>query len=89
MEFLVVQLPRGRTAVVQLDPATGSVTTNHTGLRCTLFRKGVRDFEGYKRFPADGRKFLSAVYDYLFLLNYSVRWKHSGIGPNSVSRSAE
>jgi hypothetical protein len=29
------------------------------------------------------------VYDHLFLRNYSVRWKHSGFGPNSVSRSAE
>lgn len=89
MEFLIVQLPRGKTAVVQFNPATGTVTTNHAGLIGTLFRKGVTDFQGYKRFPADGRKFLSAVYDRLFLLNYSVRWKHSGIGPHSVSRSAD
>ena len=76
MEILVVGLPRGRTAVVQFDSATGSVTTNHGGLLTTLFQKGVTDFEGRRRFPTDGRAFLSAVYDHLFLRSYSVHWMY-------------
>lgn len=89
MEFLVVQLPRGRTAVVQFNSATGSVTTSHAGLIGTLFRKGVRDFEGSQRFPADGLKFLAAVYDHLFLRNYAVHWMRAGMQPGSISRRVE
>ena len=89
MEFLVVQLPRGRTAVVQFNPTTGSVTTSHAGLIGTLFRKGVTDFEGCKRFPADGIKFLAAVYDHLFLRNYAVHWMRAGVQSGSISRKAE
>lgn len=89
MEFLIVQLPRGRTAVVQFNPATGAVTTSHAGLIGTLFRKGVTDFEGSRRFPADGLKFLSAVYDYLFLRNYAVHWTRAGMQPGSISRRVE
>ena len=89
MEILIVGLPRGRTAVIQFDPATGSVTTNHTGVMGTLFRKGVTDFEGYRRFPSDGLKFLSAVYDHLFLRNYAVHWMHAGMKPGSISRRVE
>lgn len=89
MEYLVVQLPRGRTAVVQFNPATGAVTTDHPGLMATLFRKGVTDFEGRQRFPSDGRKFLTAVYDHLFLRHYAVHWMRDGSRPGSVSRRAE
>ena len=89
MDFLVVQLPRGRTAVVQFNPTTGSVTTSHAGLIGTLFRKGVTDFEGCKRFPADGIKFLAAVYDHLFLRNYAVHWMRAGMQSGSISRKAE
>ena len=89
MEFVIVQLPRGRTAVVQFNPVTGSVTTSHAGLIGTLFRKGVTDFDGYHRFPADGRKFLAAVYDHLFLRNYAVHWMRAGMQPGSISRRVE
>lgn len=89
MESLIVQLPRGRTAVVQFNPATGSVTTSHAGLIGTFFRKGVTDFEGSRRFPADGLKFLSAVYDHLFLRNYAVHWMRAGMQPGSISRRVE
>jgi len=89
MDFLVVQLPRGRTAVVQFNPTTGSVTTSHAGLIGTLFRKGVTDFDGYHRFPADGLKFLSAVYDHLFLRNYAVHWMRAGMQPGPISRRVE
>lgn len=89
MDFLIVQLPRGRTAVVQFNPATGSVTTSHAGLIGTLFRKGVVDFEGSRRFPADGSKFLSAVYDHLFLRNYAVHWMRAGMKPGSIPGRVE
>lgn len=89
MEFLIVQLPRGRTAVIQYNSATGTVTTSHAGLIGTLFRKGVRDFQGRKRFPADGIAFLAAVYDHLFLRNYAVHWMRAGSKPGSISRKAE
>ena len=85
----LVQLPRGRTAAVHFNPVTGCVTTSHAGLIGTLFRKGVADFEGYRRFPGDGRKFISAVYDYLFLRNYVVYWKRADIRPGSRSWKAE
>jgi hypothetical protein len=89
MEFLIVQLPRGRTAVVQFNSATGAVTTSHAGLIGTLFRKGVMDFEGSRRFPSDGRTFLAAVYDHLFLRNYAVHWMRAGRKPGSISKRAE
>lgn len=89
MDSLIVQLPRGRTAVVQFNPATGVVTTSHAGLIGTLFRKGVTDFEGYRRVPADGLQFLSALYDHLFLRNYAVHWRRAGRQPGSISRGVE
>ena len=78
MEMLIVQLPRGRTAVVQFDEAAGRATTTHTGLRRTLFENGVKDLDGNVLFPCDGRAFVAAVYDTLFLSGYAVRWLRSG-----------
>lgn len=74
MDMLIVQLPRGRTAVVRFDAATGRVTTDHPGLRATVVRNGVRDVSGQLVFPHAGREFLSALYDALFLSGYRVRW---------------
>ncbi|MEW6246895.1 MAG: hypothetical protein AB1555_09315 [Nitrospirota bacterium] len=74
MDMLIVQLPRGRTAVVRWNAETGRVTTNHPGLRVTAFRNGVRDFSGKLVLPHAGREFLSALYDALFLSGYQVRW---------------
>ncbi len=74
MDMLIVQLPRGRTAVVRWNAETGLVTTNHPGLRVTALRNGVRDFSGELVLPHAGRKFLSALYDALFLSGYRVRW---------------
>lgn len=73
-EMLVVPLPRGRRAVVLFDPATNAVTTNHTGLMATVFQKGVKDLDGCLLLPRDGRAFLSALYDHLFLRGYHVHW---------------
>lgn len=77
MERLIVQLPRGRTAVVQFDPATGRVTTNHAGLHSTLFAQGVKEFGGDWVLPDQGRAFFTAVFDHLFLSGYAVRWLRS------------
>ena len=77
MNMLVVQLPRGRTAVVRCESVTGLITTNYCGLLTTLFQEGVTDFGGGRRFPTDGLAFLSAVFDHLFLHGYSVRWMNS------------
>ncbi len=74
MEMLVLPLPRGRRAVVLFDPATNAVTTNHAGLMATVFQKGVTDLDGYLLVPRDGRAFLSALYDHLFLRGYHVHW---------------
>lgn len=77
MDVLVVQLPRGRTANVWFDPTTHAVATNHAGLMVTLFRAGVKDWEGRRLYPSDGRAFLSTVYDDLFLRGYAVHWLHA------------
>lgn len=74
MEVLVVHLPRGRTAVAHFDPTEGAVVTNHAGLRATAFQKGVQDLDGRLLWPHDGRAFLSALYDHLFLRGYKVHW---------------
>lgn len=79
IELLVVQLPRGRTAIVGFDPAEKRIFTNHDGLFGSLFRRGASDLHGRLLFPSDGRNFLSAVYDFLFLNGYGVRWLHSSI----------
>jgi hypothetical protein len=77
MQLLVVQLPRGRTALVHFDASTGLIQTNHDGLRSTLFQNGVADFNGKTLFPRDGSIFFSAVFDHLFLNGYVVHWLRS------------
>lgn len=72
-DIVVVQLPRGASAMVWMDLATGNVATSHAGLQVTL-RRGVRDWTGHLVFPQDGLIFLSAVYDHFFLSGYSVQW---------------
>lgn len=72
-DIVVVQLPRGASAMVWMDLATGNVATSHAGLQVTL-RRGVRDWTGHLVFPQDGLIFLSAVYDHFFLIGYSVQW---------------
>lgn len=84
MEVLVLPLPRGRTAVVLFDPATNSVTTNHAGLVATVFQKGVKDLDGCLLLPHDGRAFLSALYDHLFLRGYHVRWLKASTASNRI-----
>jgi len=76
IELLVVQLPRGRTAIVGFDPAEKRIFTNHEGSFGSLFRHGASDLDGRLLFPSDGRNFLSAAYDFLFLNGYGVRWLH-------------
>ena len=72
-DIVVVNYPRGVTALVWFDLATGAIATSHAGLRDTL-RRGVRDWEGRLVRPRDGRVFLSAAYDHFFLSGYSVHW---------------
>jgi hypothetical protein len=72
-DIVVVHYPRGVTALVWLDLATGAIATSHAGLRETL-RRGVRDWEGRLVGPHDGQAFLSAVYDHFFRSGYSVQW---------------
>lgn len=72
-DIVVVQYPRGTTALVWFDQATGAIATSHAGLRSVL-RRGARDWEGRLVYPHDGRIFLSAVYDHFFLSGYSVHW---------------
>ncbi|HEU4685049.1 MAG TPA: hypothetical protein VFS39_11170 [Nitrospira sp.] len=72
-DIVVVQYPRGVTALVWLDLVTGSVTTSHPGLRVTL-RQGVKNWEGRIVRPHDGPMFLAAVYDRFFLSGYPVQW---------------
>lgn len=74
METLIIQLPRGRTAVVRFDPAQGQVTTNHAGVRASFLAHGVRNVDGHLVFPREGRPFLVALFDRLFLSGYSLRW---------------
>ena len=87
IELLTLPLPRGRIAAVFLDRRKGTVTTNHMGLRGTLFDLGVKDFDGRVVFPSDGRTFMIALYDYLVLRGYQVRWIQSvpGTGFKNVT----
>lgn len=73
MDVLVIQYPRGRAALVWFDPVTKHISISHAGLRAIL-QRGVKDWGGRLLFPHDGRAFLAAVYDYLFLNGYRVRW---------------
>lgn len=72
-DILIVQYPRGATALVWSDHATGAVATSHPGLQNVL-RRGVRNWEGHLVCPRDGQIFLSAVYDHFFLSGYPVHW---------------
>ena len=89
MERLIIQLPRGRTAMIEFDPSTEAVRTKHAGLLGTLFKNGVADFQGQMRYPADGTAFLVAVYDHLFLAGYSVRWCRAIGIPSPTARPSE
>lgn len=73
IDIVIVQYPSGTTTLIWFDPASRSIATTHAGLR-TRLRRGVKDWAGQAVFPEDGRAFLSAVYDDLFLNGYSVRW---------------
>lgn len=72
-DIVVVHYPRGVTALVWFDLATGAIATSHAGLQRVL-RRGVRDWEGHLVCPHDGPIFLSAVHDYFFLSGYPVHW---------------
>lgn len=72
-DFVAVQYPRGATALVWFDLATGTVATSHAGLQVTL-RQGVKDWAGHVVHPHEGPVFLSAVYDHFFLNRYPVHW---------------
>jgi|CXWL01.1.fsa_nt_gi hypothetical protein len=71
IDALTVHLPRGYSAIVRYDPVTGSIRTGHAGL-CATMQRGVRDWDGRRIFPRDGRLFLKAFYDYLFVNGYAV-----------------
>jgi hypothetical protein len=73
MEVLMVQYPRGCSALVWFDPMMKRVSTDHAGLRAML-QRGVKDWGGHLLFPRDGHAFLAALYDYLFLNGYRVHW---------------
>jgi hypothetical protein len=73
IDVLMVQYPRGCSALVWFNPVTKRISTDHAGLRAML-QRGVQDWEGRLLFPRDGRAFLAALYDYLFLNGYGVRW---------------
>jgi hypothetical protein len=72
-DIVVVQYPRGVTALVWFDLATGVIATSHAGLRDTL-RRGIRDWQGHLVHPHDGHLFMCAVYDHFFLSGYPVHW---------------
>jgi hypothetical protein len=72
-DVVVVHCPRGVTALVWFDLATGVIATSHAGLRDTL-RRGLKDWQGYPVHPRDGEVFLAAVYDHFFLGGYTVHW---------------
>jgi len=72
-DIVVVHYPRGVTALVWFDLATGALATSHAGLRDVL-RRGVMGWEGHIVCPHDGQIFLSAVYDHFFLNGYRVHW---------------
>lgn len=88
IELVVIQLPRGRTAIVGFDPVEKRIFTNHEGLFDSLFRYGASDLDGRLLFPPDGRNFLCAVYDVLFLNGYGVRWLRSAGALDSSMRPA-
>jgi len=79
MDVLVVQYPRGRGALVWFDPRTQRISTDQAGLRA-LLQRGVKDWEGRLLFPHNGRAFLAAVHDYLFLNGYRIRWARVLVG---------
>lgn len=72
-DVVAVHCPRGVTALVWFDLATGVISTSHAGLRDTL-RRGIKDWRGRPVRPREGRAFLSAVYDHFFLGGYTVHW---------------
>jgi hypothetical protein len=72
-DIVVVQYPRGATALVWVDLSTGRVMTNHAGLQVTL-RQGVKNWAGQVVRPHDGALLLSAVYDHFSLGGYPVHW---------------
>jgi|CXWL01.1.fsa_nt_gi hypothetical protein len=72
-DIVLVNYPRGVTAIVWFDLETGAIATSHPGLRDTL-RRGCRNWSGRLVFPCDGPPFLSAVYDHFFLSGYTVHW---------------
>ncbi len=88
IDIVVLQLPRGCTAVARLDAVTGLVTTDHGWLGSTL-SKGIKGWDGRLLFPSDGRAFLSALYDYAFLNGYRVRWITSATVSGSRKRRHE
>jgi hypothetical protein len=74
IDVLVVQYPRGCTAIVWFDPVAESITTSHAGL-CATLQRGVQSWEGCLVSPHEGHDFLAAVYDHLFLNGYGVQWR--------------
>jgi hypothetical protein len=72
-DIVAVHYPRGKTALVWFDLATGVIATNHPGLRCVL-RRGLRDWKGCVVNPREGPRFLAAVYDHFFINGCSVQW---------------
>ena len=74
MDWVVVELSSGVKAAVWFDRTSRTVRTDHRGLRETVFRDGVTDYYGRNRYPYDGRSFLVAVFDHLFLRGYPVLW---------------
>lgn len=83
--IVVVQYPRGATALVWLDPASRAVVSSHAGLS-SLLHQGVRDWEGRLVFPDRGQDFLAAVYDRLFINGCAVQWVSASASVN-VQRS--
>jgi hypothetical protein len=89
VDILLIPLPRGRSAIVQLDQTNGVVTTSHAGLQATVFQKGVKDLDVRLFLPCDGRAFLSALYDHLFLRGYHVRWLRANDTSHRISQRTE
>lgn len=73
IDVLMVQYPRGGSALVWFNPMMKRISTDHAGLR-VLLQRGVQDWEGRLLLPREGRAFLAALYDYLFLNGYRVHW---------------
>ncbi|MGA6829296.1 hypothetical protein ACO9S2_17030 [Nitrospira sp. NS4] len=72
-DMVALYYPRGVTAFVWFDLATGAIATTHAGLR-ELLRRGISGWEGQVVYPHDGPIFLSAVYDHFFMSGYGVQW---------------